>query len=100
MKRDRIADNRTEHNETLEHHVQFEGHGVLIVGKETVGTSKPLCLGLAETGNDVKLIPCFHDAVAPTLAEGWELGAVTVEETLLHNRWMVDGWSLYHRWKR
>ena len=68
--------------------MEFEGHGVLIVAKDTVN-GWPLCLGLGNTGNLPKLVSCFHDAVVPTLAQGWETGAVILEETLPHNRWSV-----------
>jgi hypothetical protein len=34
--------------------LSFEGHGVLIVAKETVNDTKPLCLGLGETQNKVR----------------------------------------------
>jgi hypothetical protein len=33
------------------------------------------------------LTPCFYDEVVPTLADGWERGAVILEETEWHNRW-------------
>jgi len=64
----------------------FEGHGVLIVARETIG-EVPLCLGLGPSKNKVRLTPCFYDEVVPSLASGWENGAVIIEETLLHNRW-------------
>eukprot|EP00522_Entomoneis_paludosa_P012151 CAMPEP_0172447026 /NCGR_PEP_ID=MMETSP1065-20121228/6420_1 /TAXON_ID=265537 /ORGANISM="Amphiprora paludosa, Strain CCMP125" /LENGTH=766 /DNA_ID=CAMNT_0013198225 /DNA_START=86 /DNA_END=2386 /DNA_ORIENTATION=+ len=67
--------------------LEFEGHGVLIVAKQTVQDPAPLCLGLGETGNDIKLHPCFHDWVPPNLLPTWETGAVIVEETLPNNRW-------------
>ncbi|GKY92373.1 hypothetical protein MPSEU_000208200 [Mayamaea pseudoterrestris] len=70
-------------------HVNFAGHGVLIVAKETVNDAVPLCLGLGSTGNRPKLVPCFHDAVIPSLEEEWETGAVILEETPWHNRWSV-----------
>ena len=77
-------------DQALHHmHVDFAGHGVLIVAKETVNDAVPLCLGLGPTGNKPKLVPCFHDIVVPTLAEGWETGAVVLEETLRHNRWTL-----------
>jgi hypothetical protein len=69
--------------------VDFEGHGVLIVAKETANSSMPLCLGLGNSGNEVILRPCFHDWVPGTLGEQWETGGVIIEETLLHNRWVV-----------
>jgi hypothetical protein len=84
----------------------FEGHGILIVAKntlwgdmnndadgdgssETGTTIRPLCMGLGSTRNIVKLVPCFHDDVPLTLAQGWETGAVIVEETLPQNRWQL-----------
>lgn len=33
------------------------------------------------------MTPCFYDEVVPTLADGWERGAVILEETEWHNRW-------------
>jgi Core-2/I-Branching enzyme len=65
----------------------FEGHGVLLVAKATVSSKTPLCMGLGPSGNYAKLVPCFFDIVIPSLATGWETGAVIVEETPLHNRW-------------
>lgn len=65
----------------------FEGHGVLIVASETMNETTPLCLGLGESQNKVRLIPCFHDWVPQTLAPGWETGAVVEDEILRHNRW-------------
>lgn len=65
----------------------FEGHGVLIVAKATVNSPMPLCMGLGETSNYVKLVPCFYDGVPETLAKDWETGAVVLEETVPHNRW-------------
>ena len=75
----------------------FEGHGVLIVARETVaagggggeGAEEPLCLGLGPARNRVRLYPCFQEGVSPTLAPQWETGAVIVEETLPHNRWEI-----------
>ena len=69
--------------------IDFEGHGVMIVAKETVNASMPLCLGLGQSGNEVLLTPCFHDVVPPTLGENWETGGVIIEETLAHMRWSV-----------
>lgn len=68
---------------------EFEGHGVLIVAKETVQDGIPLCLGIGPTGNKVRLVQCFHDHVLPTLAINWETGAVVVEEVAEHNRWNI-----------
>jgi hypothetical protein len=65
----------------------FEGHGVLIVAKDTVNNSMPLCMGLGESGNYVKLVPCFYDDIPANLAQEWETGAVILEETPWHNRW-------------
>ena len=67
----------------------FEGHGVLIVAKATASSPMPLCLGLGETGNYAKLVPCFYEGVPETLAEDWETGAVILDETLPHNRWNI-----------
>jgi hypothetical protein len=74
----------------------FEGHGVLLVARETLGIDGgdrqpvPLCLGLGETGNNLHLVPCFHDWVIPTLAPNWEFGAVIEAETIPHNRWEMQ----------
>jgi hypothetical protein len=51
---------------------EFEGHGVLLVARETVNDTVPLCMALGETGNTIKLLPCFEEWVPKTLAEGWE----------------------------
>lgn len=67
----------------------FEGHGVLIVAKATVKTERPLCMGLGPSGNYARLVPCFFDEIPPMLDEGWETGAVIVEETPWHNRWQL-----------
>lgn len=67
--------------------MSLEGHGVLIVAKDTITDEMPLCLGIGETGNQAKLVPCFHDWVPPVLDGGWERGAVIAEETAAHNRW-------------
>jgi hypothetical protein len=69
--------------------MSLEGHGTLIVAKETVNTSYPLCLGLGLTGNQVRLVPCFHENVVPTLALGWETGGVIIEEVTNHTRWWL-----------
>lgn len=69
--------------------VDFEGHGALIVAKDTVDDDDPLCLGLGETGNAIKLVPCFYEDILPTLARDWATGAVISEEVLPHNRWEV-----------
>jgi hypothetical protein len=67
----------------------FEGHGVMIVAKETVGDDVPLCLGIGESGNQPRLVPCFHDWVRETLADTWETGGVITDEVLPNNRWDV-----------
>lgn len=69
--------------------IDFEGNGVLIVAKETVNDTTPLCLGLGESGNAMLLTPCFHKWVPRTLGEDWETGGVVLEETPLHVRWEV-----------
>jgi hypothetical protein len=69
--------------------VELEGHGVLIVARDTVSDSMPLCLALGETGNKLALLPCFQEWVPPTLAQGWETGAVVLRETAFHTRWEV-----------
>lgn len=69
--------------------VAFENQGVLIVAKETVNDTMPLCLGLGNTGNHLRLVPCFQDWVPSNLSPHWETGAVIDEETMLHNRWEV-----------
>ena len=68
---------------------EFEGHGVLIVAKETLNDTMPLCLGLGPSRNKVRLVSCFEDFVPPTLAANWETGAVVVEEVIEHNRWRI-----------
>ena len=69
--------------------VEFEGHGVLIVAKDTVSNSEPLCLALGEEGNKAELLPCFQSWVPATLAPDWETGAVVLNEVKLHTRWKV-----------
>ena len=69
--------------------MQLEGHGTLIVATETMNTSDPLCLGLGPTFSSVRLVPCFHDEVPPTLAANWETGAVILEEVQDHTRWSI-----------
>ena len=78
-------------NTVMHHHtdMEFEGHGVLIVAKATVSSPMPLCMGLGPTGNYAKLVPCFYEGVPPSLAEGWETGAVVMEECPFHNRWQL-----------
>lgn len=69
--------------------MEFEGHGVLIVAKETVNDKTPLCLAIGARGNKIELLPCFEEWVPATLAEDWETGAVILRETLPHTRWEV-----------
>lgn len=68
---------------------EFEGHGVMIVAKDTVNDTMPLCLGLGPSRNKARLVPCFQDHVPLTLIEGWETGAVIEQEVLAHNRWNI-----------
>lgn len=68
---------------------EFQGEGVLIVAKETINDEVPLCMGLADTGNQVQLRPCFKDDVPPSLSEKWEEGAVIIEEINGYNRWDI-----------
>lgn len=71
-----------------DHSLVFEGNlGTLIVAKETVNSSMPLCLGLGEEGNRLHLVPCFHDWVPPILADDWHFGGVIEKETLPNNHW-------------
>lgn len=67
----------------------LEGHGTLLVAKDTIDSDNPLCLGLGEERNKVRLVPCFHENIPATLAMDWETGAVILEETLPHNRWDI-----------
>lgn len=69
--------------------VGFEGHGILIVARDTVADEVPLCLAIGSTGNKVELRPCFEEWVPPTLAPDWETGAVVLRETVRHTRWEV-----------
>lgn len=69
--------------------MKFEGHGTLIVATDTLHTSDPLCLGLGPRFSHVRLVPCFQDNVAPTLADNWETGAVILEEVQDHTRWSI-----------
>lgn len=69
--------------------LRLDGHGALLVAKDTINSSMPLCMGLGEAQNKVRLVPCFEDWVPPTLAADWETGAVILEETLPHNRWEI-----------
>lgn len=69
--------------------VDFEGHGTLIVAKDTVNATVPLCLAIPSSGNKISLLPCFEEWVPPTLAMEWETGAVVLSETIPHTRWEV-----------
>jgi hypothetical protein len=69
--------------------VDFEGHGVLIVARDTVSDDVPLCLSIGATGNKVELLPCFAKWVPATLSPNWESGAVVLRETVHHTRWEV-----------
>ena len=70
-------------------HINFEGHGVLIVAKDTVSDPEPLCLAIGPSGNKIELLPCFESWVPATLADTWETGAVIFSETKQHTRWSV-----------
>jgi hypothetical protein len=84
------ASNLTEANATYSGvDMSLEGHGVLIVAKETVNDDVPLCLGLGESGNKLQLVPCFEDWVKQTLADQWETGGVVLDEVLPSNRWDI-----------
>ena len=80
--------NETEPNLPLEEW-EFQGEGVMIVAKETIRDTMPLCMGLDEDSNQVLLRPCFKEDVPPTLSAGWEEGAVIIEEIDGYNRWDV-----------
>mmetsp|Transcript_57420 Transcript_57420/g.66319 ORF Transcript_57420/g.66319 Transcript_57420/m.66319 type:complete len:778 (+) Transcript_57420:162-2495(+) len=69
--------------------MRLEGQGTLIVATNTVNTSHPLCLGLGDSYNPVRLVPCFQDWVPPTLANSWETGAVIKDEVKNHTRWSI-----------
>jgi hypothetical protein len=75
--------------DSAETNMQLEGHGTLIVATETMHTSDPLCLGLGPKYSSVRLVPCFHDEVPPTLAPNWQTGAVIREEVQDHTRWKI-----------
>jgi hypothetical protein len=81
------ADKPIPRNEKV--NMKFEGQGVLLVAKTTVNETEPLCLGLGEVQNKVRLVPCFEEGIVKTLALGWETGAVVVDETMDHNRWEI-----------
>ena len=80
--------NETEPNLPLEEW-EFQGEGVMIVAKETIRDTMPLCMGLDEDSNQVLLQPCFKEDVPPTLSAGWEEGAVIIEEIDGYNRWDI-----------
>jgi len=80
--------------------VSFEGHGVLVVAKETLRDKVPLCMGLGESANVVRLVPCFHEEVVPTLADDWESGGVIEEEVMVHNQWELGPCSSDGRLER
>jgi hypothetical protein len=69
----------------------FEGHGVMIVAKETVQSGNPLCLGMAgvESVSKIRLVPCFRRNVIPTLDVGWETGGVIQEELNQNTAWDI-----------
>jgi len=85
--KDMEAENKTESLPLEEW--EFQGEGVLIVAKETVGDKEPLCLGMEKDNNKVLLRPCFRKEVPPTLSPNWETGAVIIEETISYNRWDI-----------
>ncbi|KAL3791650.1 hypothetical protein ACHAW5_007437 [Stephanodiscus triporus] len=68
---------------------EFQGEGMMIVAKETIGDIMPLCMRLGEDGNQVLLRPCFKEDVPSTLSAGWEEGAVIIEEIDGFNRWDI-----------
>lgn len=82
-----ITEPRPEHESRV--NLRLDGHGTLFVAKLTANSSMPLCLGLGETQNKVRLVPCFEDWVPGTLGVNWYTGAVILEETLPHNRWEI-----------
>ena len=67
---------------------EFQGEGVMIVAKETINDTMPLCMGLNDD-NRVLLQPCFKEDVPPTLSTGWAEGAVIIEEIDGFNRWDI-----------
>lgn len=69
---------------------EFQGEGVMLVAKETVLDTVPLCLGLSKNGaNRVYLLPCFKEDVPPTLSPDWYTGAVIIEEIDNFARWDI-----------
>ena len=85
--RDKEAGNFTERVPTV--NTKFQGHGTLIVVKETVNDRNPLCMGLEKNGNGIQLVPCFRSQVVGTLAPDWATGAVIEEEVVPNSRWEV-----------
>ena len=85
--RDKAIGNFTERESTV--NTKFQGHGALIVVKETVNDRNPLCIGLEEKGNRMKIVPCFRSSIVGTLAPEWETGAVIQEEVVPHTRWEI-----------
>jgi hypothetical protein len=87
-----IALNITEprKNDVQKVNLKMDDYGALFVAKETVNTSMPMCLGLGETQNKVRLVPCFHEWVPQSLAPEWETGGVIVDEILPHNQWEIS----------
>jgi len=69
--------------------MSFEGLGTLVVAMETTNTTSPLCMGLGSDGNQVKIVPCFHQHIVPSLAPGWETGGVVDYEVLPNNKWKI-----------
>ncbi|KAL7572055.1 hypothetical protein ACA910_001705 [Epithemia clementina (nom. ined.)] len=65
--------------------IEFAGHGTLIVAKDTVDDSVPLCLGAS--GDYVFLTACFHQWVLQKLSDAWETGTVVLEDTRAQNQW-------------
>mmetsp|Transcript_76 Transcript_76/g.107 ORF Transcript_76/g.107 Transcript_76/m.107 type:complete len:596 (+) Transcript_76:230-2017(+) len=72
-------------------------HGLIIVEKQSIDSSMPICLGTGASGNFVKLLPCFHEEVVPTLEDNWFTGAVIEEETPTENNiiWSIGRCSTF-----
>ena len=86
--RDLAFGNYTEPEITVD--TKFQGFGTLIAAKETLDSDNPLCLGLGNNGHYVRLVPCFHEVVVPTLSKGWAIGGAVIEQEVLpNNRWEV-----------
>ena len=79
---------------------EFQGKGVLVVAKETLGDAAPLCLGLANGNHKVLMQPCFKEDVLSTLSPDWESGAVIIEEIEGLNRWDMGPCSSDRQMKR